>query len=275
MLGLGEQDPLLHFGGSSLPQGSQVDAMPPYAVMAIWNHASSINYVAERPSVSTMYGLETYGMRESAAFYTATDEAEADEILESNRARYVLVHDLRGMDKTFAELAGRKQVDYTGPASQLGLVTMRLYVADGVGLKFPGLVVEALDHYRLVYESPGVSDFGPVLGKISILKIFEHVLGADVRVTARPGSVITVTATIRTNRRRTFDFRRSAPTGADGMAHFTLPYAAATGGETMGLAGSYRIAAEGRGIATEGKAAHVRLEEQDVLQGRVVKVSLE
>jgi dolichyl-diphosphooligosaccharide--protein glycosyltransferase len=239
--------------------------MPTYSVMANWNFASWINYIAERPSVSTDYGHETYGLRESAAFLTATEEEEANALLASSGARYVLVDDLGGLARVFADIAERPEVDYTRPEEYLSLVSMRLFWADGIPTRFRAVQVQGLDRYRLVYESRKVGPIRLPSGKISLLKVFEHLPGARARVEARPGSIVTATATIRTNRLREFEFEKRAVADAAGTATLVLPYARPVGEGSVGLATPYRI-------RTEDGATDLWLTEQEVIGGRRVTV---
>ena len=42
---------------------------PPYSIMAWWDYSGWIQYLGERPTVSSLYGTETFGYRESMMFF--------------------------------------------------------------------------------------------------------------------------------------------------------------------------------------------------------------
>ncbi|MBI2399646.1 MAG: hypothetical protein HYV23_01045 [Deltaproteobacteria bacterium] len=64
---------------------------PEYGVMARWEFGGWIEYMAERPSVATVYGMETHGLTESAEFFLATDEKEFLDIIDKNNVRYFIL----------------------------------------------------------------------------------------------------------------------------------------------------------------------------------------
>ena len=80
--------------------------------------------------------------------------------------------------------------------------------------------LEALGHYRLVYESQSsVTTSGQ-----KYVKIFEHVPGATIFGEAPPGTYVVISVPITTNRGRNFLYQQSTVADSDGEFSLIVPY---------------------------------------------------
>ncbi|MGE5346067.1 MAG: STT3 domain-containing protein [Acidithiobacillales bacterium] len=73
-------------------------------VMAPWAMGHLVTAVVERPAAADPFA---YGWRRQARLFTATDDAEAREILLAARCRYLITTDLRPVLRRYMEAAGR------------------------------------------------------------------------------------------------------------------------------------------------------------------------
>ena len=205
---------------------------PEYGVMARWEYSAWIEHIARRPSVATIFGIETHGLKESAAFFLSTDDKEAASILDENGARYVVISKTLGALNGYAELLGRDARDYAvirtgdngikywqaGP-DYIELVYARLLLTDGEGLPGTG-GIKKVSGLRLVYESEEPAGFTPPFDETRKLKVFERVKGAVISGTTAPGSIVKVTATVLTNQGRTIRIERK--TRADNTGRYAV-----------------------------------------------------
>ncbi|MDN7025044.1 oligosaccharyl transferase, archaeosortase A system-associated [Methanoculleus sp. FWC-SCC1] len=111
--------------------------------------------------------------------------------------------------------------------------------------------VPALQHYRLVHESPqNVFSGGASVPDIKYVKIFEYVPGAKIR-----GEGV-IEVPIVTNTGRTFTYRQESASG-----EFVVPYATTDGSGEVTATGPYQIA---------GTALIFDVTEDDIAQGRYI-----
>lgn len=245
---------------------------PDYGVMAEWDMAGWIEYPAQRPVVATMYGTEAPGMIESARFFLATDQARADEIMERAGARYLVlsqdiadVHTYAGLVgggvrandfMTYGRVPETGEMTYNYGPRYNELIATRLLLADGVEEVISGVGFKAVHGYRLVYESAEPLPMKGFPRPLSAVKIFERVAGAQLSVTVAPDAKVIISAPVRTNIGREFEYRLQAKAGPDGIAHFTLPYAV-----------TYDVSVGNRRTS-------VKPSDEDVLSGRGLSVDL-
>lgn len=138
------------------------------------------------------------------------------------------------------------------PAGSHATLLGMYYQFQGDSILHPLERVPALQHYRLVHETPGnvygnVGEGGPDL---KYVKIFEYVPGA----TIRGDGVIEVP--IVTNTGREFTYRQESVNGT-----FTVPYATSGWSGEVKATGQYRIAGTGQAFDVT---------EEDILQGRAI-----
>jgi asparagine N-glycosylation enzyme membrane subunit Stt3 len=229
---------------------------PPYSVMAPWDYAGWVEYIAERPVVATLYGTEAFGYEEAMVFYTTSDESQANAVMQRTGARYAIVSepktDLKKHDLGVSLLR----------------VSARLHISDGMDMNAGAVAIKGVDHYRLVYESGGrVESLSWFPGDIRRLKIFEYVKGAALKVIASPGEKVSVSSRVLTNQGRVFDIKKEEWAGRRGDITFILPYAPLGEPGRTGLVLPYNVTAGERTVS-------VSITEADVLKGSVIDVQI-
>ncbi|GEM_PF-428986 len=133
--------------------------------------------------------------------------------------------------------------------------------------------------YGVPTGQPNIKAWTPeYLQPVSFVKVFEYVKGARIEGTAPKGSLIEVSTTITTNQGRTFTY--SARTMANDSYEFIVPYSTegpVEGGTNFDVSVSpYTIRAghfENETVVWDVEK-EVRIHEEDVMEGRTVKVDL-
>ncbi len=249
---------------------------PEYGVLAQWEFGGWIEAVAQRPSVATVMGTETHGMKESAGFYLATDEREFLKILDDNGVKYFILSRTLADLPEYAAILGEDPSGYvnrkalpdgsetieTGPRF-FDLITTSLYLNDGQRAASP-IPFRSVPGVRLVYESRGQSDFKGLPQEVKKYKVFERVKGAIVKGTARPGEPVAMAGLVMTNTGRKFFV--TSDTSADGEGVFYLnffyPNVDMREGKT-GIVSGY--------IVQVGKKKYeMRISEKDIFDGNVI-----
>lgn len=236
---------------------------PEYGVMARWEFGGWIEYIAERPSIATVYGMETHGLAESAAFFLATSEEELLDIADRNGVRYFILSKTLGALPEYAEILGRDPSGYlvtrpdeTGrPVWVTGekffeLAQTSLYMADGQPVQSP-IPFKGVGGVRLVYESPSASDVRGFAGEVKQFKVFERVKGARLNGRARPGEKVILAGTVETNQGRTFQTIRETVADASGRFSIVAWYPTVSQGDgKVGVIGAYmlKIGSAGKGL---------------------------
>jgi dolichyl-diphosphooligosaccharide--protein glycosyltransferase len=277
----GDLEDTLYWMKSATPETShflEPWKKPEYGVMARWEFGGWIEYMAQRPSVATVYGMETHGLAESAAFFLATDEKEFLDIIDRNNVRYFILSKTLGALPEYAEILGRDPSGYlvTKPDETgrlvwetgekfFKLVQTGLYMMDGQSAEAP-IPFKGVGGVRLVYESPSASDVRGFAGEIKQFKVFERVKGARLVGRARPGEKVVLAGTIVTNQSRAFQTIRE--TFADSTGRFVIEawYPTVNQGEfKTGVNGAYMLK-----IGNAGKGLLVS--EDDVINGAVLEL---
>ena len=249
---------------------------PEYGVMSRWEYGGWIGAIARRPAIATVYGIETHGMLESAAFFLASDNKEFLGILDENKARYFILSKSIGALSGYAELLGRPSDGYlnervdasgrtvleTGP-EYFNLVHVNLYLADGEALAGP-IPFAGVGGVRLVYESQSRSDVGGLDREIKQYKVFERVKGAVIEGKAGPGQRVALAGVVRTNQSRRFYSVTEAVAGPDGSYSVNAWYPFYNG-NGVGVEGGYIL-------KTGSGERRVLVTEEDVIEGRVINV---
>jgi dolichyl-diphosphooligosaccharide--protein glycosyltransferase len=238
-----------------------------YGVMSWWDYGNWILYISQRPVVANNFQT---GIDDAAHFLITPDEKAANEILSKRNVRFIITDAqmLKLKFRSIAMLAGKNPEDYYGvkepsDSAQIRSVnnenrnffaTMlsRLHVFDGDGLS----------HYRLIYESNTTAIRSP---DIKYVKIFEYVPGATISGNARDGDV-KVTLNIMTNQGRTFVYTGQA-TASNGKYEIKVPYSTRGGKYGTEPLSDYII-------QNANVAKAVAVSEQDVLEGRMLRVDL-
>jgi asparagine N-glycosylation enzyme membrane subunit Stt3 len=218
-------------------------------VLAEWGLGAYISCLAERPTVATNFGWETHGLFESTAFLVQSDPLLADQLLEENRVRYLLLSDVTGQLPNFRAIAEygmvKKGQKPLAPFVPLATMYYRLYVQDGSAYAVQGVEQAALGRYRLIYESLGQAP-EQVKGTVSHYKIFEYVPGVELAGNANPESIVTVELPLRTRNGRRFHYFDRVVVKNDGTFSLRVPYATLGGASYVSAEGDYRLTVNGR-----------------------------
>lgn len=216
----------------SADQGTQ----PGYGIMTWWDYGNYVLYVAERPAIANNFQT---GIPSASHFFISQNETSANTILDSVKARYVMV-DYRmgsqaagvggGIFENMPQLAGDDTDSYhmyyyslqpSGVVSSLDgsekyydTMYSRLYDGDGLGGRNKlGNVTNGLERYRYIYDNGG-SD--PV-------KVFEYVNGARITGKADPNAKVELSLNI-TAPDGDKTYYQSTTADQHGAYIFTVPY---------------------------------------------------
>lgn len=222
--------------GTSYVYSADMGTMPEYGIMSWWDYGNFILYRAERPAIANNFQT---GVFESARFFLAQDEADANIIMDENKARYVMVDSRQGsryagapqgifdnMPYILGEDPGSYYAVYEVPVGNTTAMAIdgnekyyntmysRLFYNDGCGGNNPrDVMTNGLEHYRLVYATTGID---PV-------KVFERVNGAIITGTTSPGSKVELNLTIMTPYGERI-YYSTATADMSGSYRFTVPY---------------------------------------------------
>jgi dolichyl-diphosphooligosaccharide--protein glycosyltransferase len=183
----------------------------PYSVLGPWGDGHILKYVAERPVVQDNFGddvaLENFELAED--YFSASDEGTALEILEKTGTRYVMVRSTG---------SGQGRGEY-GEASLL----FRLFKKRGSAARARGgAAIPALQHHRLIYESPRAR--GRADQREPRSRIYEIVEGARLVGRAAPGSIVRAQLSLRSHHGGGFHYSASTGADAEGRYELVLPY---------------------------------------------------
>lgn len=223
---------------------------PAYGVLARWDYSGWIESVALRPSVTTAFGTEAYGMEEAARFFLASDEDEMDAVLRRNGVRYLIVDKMMGDLGMYAGLIGDQRRllerswdanrgDYvTLPTAEaFSLVVSRLFFADGAARSAGPVTFRPVEGLQLVYESSSQANVFGFPWEIKKIKVFEYCRGASLVVNGRPGERVAVSQEIETNQGRRFTNVQEKVVGKEGSVLFRVAYAVKNAPGTTGATG--------------------------------------
>lgn len=155
------------------------DQIPSYGIMSWWDYGNYLLYLSERPVIANNFQL---GAEDSAKFYSAENETDADKILNERKAKYVIVDYriglnafkdqgmiyIRGSWVSVAFLSGKNMSYYLDERNlpndkYLSTMYAKLYLFDGKGM----------DKYRLVHKSE--TTYPDLFGnQIEEIKVFEY-----------------------------------------------------------------------------------------------------
>jgi dolichyl-diphosphooligosaccharide--protein glycosyltransferase len=221
---------------------------PAYAILASPNLGHVLHYVARRATPADNFGPYAGSRHFHAArnFFFLASESEAVALARRLGARYAITMEYGRVPR--------------------GSVTQRLHRQDGLARpRRP-----RWERFRLVTEGPaGGTPLASLFGVASPpgavpYKLFEIVEGAQLEVTAPPGTAVEASVAIATPLGRRFEYRAEAQAGADGVARLRLPYATETSAPARPI-GPWQV-----------RAGHARFEvpvsERAVREGAVVAV---
>ncbi len=221
---------------------------PEYGVLAEWSYGHFIQFHGRRPAVADNFGDHAGDPAKTRAFFLETDEARALAVLDSLRARYVLVGDLaatfhgtipdravvaRFVAGSTLDRGARGALRFT-PAI-VPTVLYRLAWLSGSGApRGPDGYVPPLSHLRLVAESEQTEPI-PGGGSAPYVKLYERVPGA--RLVLRglaPGRQGALLASIRSPRGRRFPYTMLLAADEEGTIDIAFPYPTAAGSGDFG-----------------------------------------
>ncbi|HAO94260.1 MAG TPA: hypothetical protein DCR11_10375 [Deltaproteobacteria bacterium] len=249
---------------------------PEYGVLAQWEFGGWIEAMAKRPSVATVMGTETHGMKESAGFYLATDEREFLKIIDDNGVKYFILSKTLADLPEYAAIIGEDPTGYVNrkvlpdgsETIETGqrffdLLTTSLYLNDGQRAASP-IPFRSVPGVRLVYESNGQSDFKGLPQEVKKYKVFERVKGAIVKGAARPGEPVAMAGLVMTNTGRKFFVTGDTSADSEGVFYlsFFYPNVDMRAGKT-GIVSGY--------VVQVGKKKYdLQVSEKDILEGNVI-----
>ncbi len=224
-------------------------ARPEYGILSPWPLGHLVEYVARRPTVTDNFGDDIGAENHQLAQeYFRGDEESGAAILDHLRVRYVLV-------QAGHRFLGEKQIP--------GGLLHRLYDGDGVGVPPSpvGRGRDALTRHRLVFES--IPEHPALPLDPSVYKVFEYVAGARIEGRARPGTGVSASVVLRTNRTREVRYWTAVAADAGGRYAIRVPYANVGGPASVRVADTYEI-------RCDGEVATVAVDEAAVAGGRIV-----
>ncbi len=205
---------------------------PEYGVLARWSLGAQIYQIAQRPSLSTAFGWETYGFYQEAGFWVTEEEPKAMAIAREGQVRYVVaqaVHDL----KSDFDIVAQGQARGDLPPNIAGLafrperaMHTRLMQGDGSMMKVGGGMLPALESMRLVYESRFLASATQGgTADLSYYKVFEVVKGAVITGMAARAEPVILMLELQTTRQRKLTYLSRVYAGAEGTFVARVPYA--------------------------------------------------
>jgi oligosaccharyl transferase (archaeosortase A-associated) len=246
------------------------DKTPEYSVLSWWDYGNWILYQAKRPVVVSNFQNET-GIADVSKFFLTDNETTTSAILDARKCRYVITdyNLLYGKLPAIATWANQDPSEYqknveigkftsSTPTKKLMQTTLaRLHLFDG----------SYLGCLRLIYESRSMSGLNP---PANYQKIFEHVPGAVIRVTASPGQTAGVMLRMISNKGRSFQYvNKGAPKG-DGY-EIRVPYSTENKHDTHAVAPYLVFFGNSSGtISTK----NISVSEEDVLEGRIIEMKM-
>ncbi len=243
---------------------------PQYGIMTWWDYGNWVLYISKRPVVANNFQI---GGDEAAKFYVADNETLANSIMDTRKARYVVVDRRMGLNKftqgnqlvimgTFFAIAGFADKDITQYLDNNNLpngkyfqtMYARMHVLDGNGLR----------NYRMIFES---NETNPDLFNKPArnIKFYEYLKGAKISGNASPGKIVSISATITTNQKRSFDYIQETNADATGYFEFIVPYSNNSMYETR-LMKDYTL-------KYDNSTHSIKVFENDVMNGNTIMVN--
>lgn len=254
---------------------------PEYSILAPWDLGHYLQYISRRPTVANNFGyqLRGEGLDDSVRYLLMEEEKDVAALCERRGVRYIVATDVFGGMDSMGPIAGVDFVrDFMVPSELPGhpggaipfpseryyrLVSQRMYMFDSSATPdSPGL-----SHFRLIFESRNGSGAPYLPPGTKICKVFEKVRGATVSGRATPGMPVSVSVRMMTNFDRFFDYVALARADEKGTFRAVVPYASEGTG--------YPVRAVSQYLAmTEKEAVFFAVTEQDVTEGREVRIKL-
>jgi len=271
-----------------------------YGILARWDIGHMLTYYAHRLPVSNPFqqGIGKiqgdYVEPGEATFFLETDENKATGYLDQLKTRYAitdfysadpdasfknLVKEIEGNLEEYYEFGEDESSSIKTleekPSKYDNSIIVRLHTLDGKGYKdeAQGVNIPALSHFRLVWESDTTITFSreDPEDETKLVKIFEYVKGAKIKGKTEPGTNVLLSSEIETNQKRKFVYQKELET-KDGFFEFIVPYS--TEKEYLPGQTEYWVFASPYKLKTGEKQIEINISEKDILQGRIIEVSI-
>ncbi len=237
-----------------------------YSVMSWWDYGNWILYLAQRPVVANNFQA---GVADAAKFYLSESEEEATAVLDARGSRYIiadygLTYGKLSSLTTWAneDLSSYMRMENYGsqyaaiPQERLFNTTLgKLYLSDGVGT----------GHFRLIHESK--TFLGESSAK-SMVKIFEYVPGALIKVRAGPGQKVGTLLNMTSNQGRPFIYVNEAKANGDSF-EIRVPYSTEIQNGCHAI-NPYLVFSGNKDAV---KKKNLDVSEEDVINGRTIELT--
>jgi asparagine N-glycosylation enzyme membrane subunit Stt3 len=250
---------------------------PQYGVMAPWSFGHYLNFFAERPNIANPFGwgkTHREGVFNSARFFVEDDEEKAVKLCRRLGVRFILTGEQNLL--TYLHYLGIPKEDFllqsgvdAGKVNKKYFSAMgsRLFYLNGSAANIEGFNVEALGHFRLVYESKHDSKLETTnRAKFSLVKIFEFVEGVKIHGRTTPNTEVSAKVPVLTNRNRRFEYHMRTQSNNEGYFEFYLPYSTEGNPYETGAQAPYRI-------QSNGKTIEITITEEEVINGAIKEVN--
>lgn len=242
---------------------------PEYSVMSWWDYGNWIMYLAERPVVANNFQA---GWEDAAEFYLSESEENASALLDERGSKYVFVDHSMAYGKlgAIANWANEdlttyfRAEDYSGsqitviPTQRLFNTTLgKLYYFDAAGTS----------RFRLIYESKTFLGENPAK---AMIKIFEYVPGALIRVRTGADQKVGCVLNMTSNQNRPFIYANQAQP-KDGVLEMRVPYSTESRYECRAVDPYLVFFGNEKGVSMK----NVNVSEDDVLKGRIIEVAFQ
>jgi oligosaccharyl transferase (archaeosortase A-associated) len=243
---------------------------PEYSLMVWWDYGNWALYEAKRPVVSNNFQV---GVEDAARFYLSKNETEAIDILDNRTSKYVIADYsmIFGKINAIALWGGKNPSDYfvdkqvgsqmiRSPTENLRQTMLaRLYVLDG----------NDMGHIRLVHESPTKVGGGGT-PEASIVKIFEYVPGAIIKIITQPHQIVGVQLNMTSNQGRSFTYANKGFPQSDGY-EVRVPYSKEKKYDTHAV-DPYLVFSGNS--SSDFKYTKVEVTVDDIINGHTIEVKL-
>ena len=244
------------------------DKTPEYSVMGFWDYGNWVVYQAKRPVVANNFQT---GIEDSSKFYLSEDENAATAVLDARRTKYVI----SDYNMLYEKLPGVALWANQDPSVYQTTVNLGKYTAATPTKKLMHTTLARLHFFdgsdmgrlRLIYESHTLLGSNPPTNWI---KIFEYVPGALIKVSAAPNQKVGALLNMTSNQGRAFQYVNEGIMYANSY-EIRVPYSTEKRYDTHAVA-PYLVYAGNS--STDIKIKNINVTEDDVLNGRVLEVSL-
>ncbi len=238
--------------------------VPQYGVLSHAAFGGFLTYYAERPTLDSPFDTDkSHAARRTAIeIRLARNEAEAWKKIDRDRVRYVVTYPSMEEYPDLEAILGRPGGSSTSGinAKTLSYLEMRLHLLSGSYAVFENALIPALEHFRLMYESP---EERFLLGKpFPTFRIFEAVKGARVLWNSplpEPG-LLELAVSVRHN--KSFFYRAALRSG---QIDVIVPYPTGSKGDVVSTGDEYTLRCGARSI-------RFRVSEEDVSSGKLIRV---